>query len=277
MPDHWDIGRIGLRYLEFETETGPVMEVKWEQIKGRFSHRAHLRRLAGLQKRKLKKSFQRATLPEVWTQALKGYDATGFSWQAESISGRGVLLYGPASRVATLIQFYRQPNEVAETAAPHLLASFRDQISGDVAIWELFDIRAAIPVDFALQRYRFEAGRYEMNFSSRHYQLRMIRYSLAAILLGRQDLPALAKTTFLPKVKQKPLWLQTNDAAVEGRITPSSTLARVASRIRRYPPYRIFRLWHEIEKNRILGVQISGKKLIDYQRFSDICENYETI
>ena len=192
------------------------MEVKWEHIKGRFSHNAHLRRLAGLQKRKLKKTFQRTELPEIWTQALKGYDASGFSWQAESISGKGVLLYGPVSRVAALIQFYRQPNEVTETVAPHLLASFCDQISGDAVNWELFDIRAAIPVDFALQRYRFEAGRYELNLTSRHHQLRMIRFSPAGTLLGRQDLPALAQNTFLSGIKQKPLhrWFATKPVFV---------------------------------------------------------------
>ncbi len=179
--------------------------------------------------------------------------------------------------MATLILFYRQPNEVSEADASNLLNSFRDQIAGEVAIWELFDIRVAIPVDFALQRFRFETGRYELNLSSRHHQLRMVRFSPAATLLGRQDLPTMAIHTFLPKIKQKPVWSQTDDAAVEGRITPSSTAARVASRIRRLPPYRIFRLWHEIEKNRILGVQLSGKKPVDFQRFSDICEKYETI
>jgi hypothetical protein len=253
------------------------MEVKWNRVKGRFSHKAHLRRLAGMQKRRLKRSFRQETLPEVWEQTLEGYDAIGFSWQAESISGKGILLYSPASRVATLVQFYRKNTMMAEADALRLLASFRDQISGGVMHWELFDIRAAIPVEFALQRYRFEAGQYELNLSSRYHQLRMIRWSPAATLLRRQDLPAMAKKTFLPGIKQTPQWSQTNAAAVEGRITPSSTAARVASRIRRHPPYRIFRLWHEIGKNRILGVQISGKRPVDHRQFSDICEKYETI
>ncbi|KPJ77450.1 MAG: hypothetical protein AMJ54_08070 [Deltaproteobacteria bacterium SG8_13] len=253
------------------------MEVKWNRVKGRFSHKAHLRRLAGLQKRNLKKTFQQAELPSAWEKALGGYDVSGFSWQSESISGKGVLIYGPESRAATLIQFYRQDIAGVETAASRLLASFRDRISGEVMPWEVFDIRATIPIDFALQRFRFEAGQYELNFSSRREQLRMIRWSPAAVLLRRQDLATMARGSFFSKDKQEPQWLQSDAATVEGQMTPTSIAALAASRIRRRPAYRLFRLWHEIDKNRILGVLISGRNSIDRRKLSAICEKYETV
>ena len=276
-PADWETGKIGLRYLELETETGPVMEVKWNRVKGRFSHKTHLRRLAGLQKRQLRKSFQKMTLPAPWEKALDGYYASGFSWQSDAISAKGVLIYSLESRTATLIQFYRQNATVIEFTAPRLLASFRDRTSGAFTPLTMFDIRAEIPVEFELQRFRFEAGRYELNFSSRREQLRMFRWSPAAILLRRQDLRTMARDSFYPKDKQTPQWLHSDAAAAEGRMTPASAAARIVSRIGRRPAYRIFRLWHEVEKNRILGVQISGRSPVDRGLFLGICERYETI
>jgi hypothetical protein len=276
-PAHWEIGRIGLRYLELEVEAGPVMEVKWNRVKGRFSHKAHLQRLAGLQKRSLKKSFLQTALPGSWEKALEGYDACGFSWQSQSIRGKGVLIYDPASRLATLLQFYRREAAGVEREVPRLLSSFRDQLAGDTALWEVFDIRATIPAEFELQRFRFEAGRYNLIFATGHRQLQMVRLSPAAILLRRQDLAAVAGDSFQLRDKQSPQWRQRDAAAVEGELSPASAAARLAGRIRRQPVYRIFRLWHEIEKNRILGVQISGKQPVDRRQFAAICENYETV
>ena len=45
-PRPWQIGRIGTRHLVLEDAGGPVMEVKWGPVKGKFSHAAHLKRLA---------------------------------------------------------------------------------------------------------------------------------------------------------------------------------------------------------------------------------------
>lgn len=253
------------------------MEVKWNRVKGRFSHRAHLRRLAGLQKRELKKTFRRATLPAAWEKALERYDASGFTWQSESIGGKGVLVYHPVNRAAFLIQFLHQATALVERVAPRLLASFRVLLTGDAMPWEIFDIRATVPVEFGLQRFRFEAGRYELNFAAKTQQLRMIRFGPAAVLLRRQDLAALARDSFHPGRKRTPQYLHRDAAAVEGQVAPLSAVSRVVSRIRRRPVYRVFRLWHEMQKNRILGVQISGRNPIDRRQFSTICETYESI
>ena len=275
-PANWEIGRIGMCYLQLESETGPAVEVKWNRIKGRFSHKRHLRRLAGLQKRKLRKSFRQAAMPASWENALQDRVAAGFAWQTETIGGRGVLVYSPASRTATLLQFYSGRSGDAERSAPRLLASFRDHVSGSLMPLAVFDIRAQIPIEYELQRFRFEIGRYDLRFSARNRKLRMIRWSPAAVLLRRQDLRTMAQDCFHPKGKRPIHWLRNDAARVEGEVAPSSVAARIASKIRRRPAYRFFRLWHEVEKNRILGVHVSGSHPVDRRQFAAICETYET-
>ena len=187
-----------------------------------------------------------------------------------------MLIYSPASRTATLLQFYSGRSAAAERAAPRLLTSFRDHVSGSLMPLAVFDIRAEIPIEYELQRFRFEIGRYDLRFSARNRKLRMIRWSPAAVLLRRQDLRAMAKDCFHPKEKKPLHWLRNDAAGVEGEETPSSVAARIASRIRRRPAYRFFRLWHEVDKNRILGVHVSGSRPIDRRQFAAICETYET-
>ena len=215
-------------------------------------------------------------MPASWENALQDRIAAGFAWQSEAIGGRGVLIYSPESRTATLIQFYSGDPALAELAAPRLLASFRDQVSRSIMPWAVFDIRAEIPVEYELQRFQFEVGRYELRFSTKNRKLRMFRLGPAAVLLRRQDLRAMAKDSLDSKGKQPLQWLRSDAAVVEGQIVPSSVVARVASKIRRRPAYRIFRLWHEVDKNRILGVHISGSHPVDRRQFAAICETYET-
>ena len=276
-PAEWEIGRIGLRYLELEVESGPVMEIKWNTVKGRFSQHAHLRRLAGLQKRHLRKAFQQMPLPASWETAVQPYDASGFSWKSESGSGKGVLLYNPTSRVAALIQFHRRQTEISDFSTSRLLTSFREQTHGVAISWAVFDIRAEIPIEFQLQRFRFEAGKYELLFSHKHHQLQMMRWSPAAVILRRKELRSLALDEFAVKEKPQPQWLQSDATTVAGQVNPGSAVGWFFSRIRRRPAHRCFCLWHEVEKNRILGVQISGRRPVDRNRFETICRKYETI
>jgi len=78
-PSDWEVGKIGPRYLMLETEYGPALEIKWGTVKGNFSHRKHLQRLAATQDKPSGKPVKKSPLPEEWAKALDPFDATGFS------------------------------------------------------------------------------------------------------------------------------------------------------------------------------------------------------
>lgn len=106
VPCDWEPGRIGVRHLLLESDRGPAMEVKWGAVKGRFSHRAHLRRI-GRQRRRDEADVREWPVPDSWMQALASFDALGFRWDSAEISAQGAILYCPACRTATLIQFFK--------------------------------------------------------------------------------------------------------------------------------------------------------------------------
>ena len=177
-PAGWDLSRIGARYLMLENEAGPVLELKWAAIKGAFSHPKHLRRLT--------KSFQRQSgiriaehhLPHGWKKKLKNYDVSGFLWTGKSMRGKGVILYCPDCKHATLIQFYDYPVCKPENVYLEILSTFRDHRLDNEAVWAVFDIRAVIPDTYVLKYHRFEPGRFELSFASDTQKLTLYRLFL---------------------------------------------------------------------------------------------------
>ena len=125
-PIPWEPVKIGNRYLMFEDDAGPVLEVKWESIKGVFSHEKHFHRLAAVYKKQSNIRIEASRLPERWKKALSGFEASGFRWSGNTLGGEGVILYCPECRKATLIQIYRKDPDKNSLEIEKLLASFKD-------------------------------------------------------------------------------------------------------------------------------------------------------
>ena len=64
VPSTWELGRIEARHLFFHHRDAPAMEIKWEPVKGRFSHRSHLKKLMARQKRHPGRHLEAWHLPQ---------------------------------------------------------------------------------------------------------------------------------------------------------------------------------------------------------------------
>jgi hypothetical protein len=277
-PVAWQVGRIGSRYLMLEEESGAVLEVKWELVKGAFSHQDHLRRLADLHGKELGKSVRQSSLPAPWEKALEKYEATGFSWRGRSIGGKGLLLYCPTCQNATLIQFYQKGSSQTEKIAQRLLTSFRDHRQDNQVIWSLFDIRATIPEKFRLVRHRFEAGEFELAFASGGQKITLHRWGPASILLSGRDLVQFARTMLPhPQGEARPVNGAGGKVVEWNAKPPLSRYDHWWSWIGAKPFFQWFRLWHVEEKNRILAVRAEGKETIDPRLLERICAGYESL
>ncbi|MGD9203844.1 MAG: hypothetical protein PVF86_04840, partial [Desulfobacterales bacterium] len=194
IPADWQLSQIGIRYLSIEDEFGPVMEIKWAPVKGQFSHSAHLKRLSALQNRQLRKSIKPEPLSAEWAQALSDFKASEFSWHSHSTRGRGVLLYCPTCGTAALVHFFLKDPNRNPTVASDILSSIRDHRSDGQNLWAAYDIRALVPEGYGLKSYRFEAGQYELDFAEGSQHVILYRWSMASVLLDKQDLVQFAKS-----------------------------------------------------------------------------------
>jgi hypothetical protein len=258
-PADWQLAQIGARHLVLEDETAPVMEVKWSKVKGNFSHKAHLKRLASLQKKQVRKTFKAESIPADWETVLTDFQVSGFSWQANTTHGRGVILFCPGCRKATLIQFF-QPKSIENIrVASQVLDSFRDHRQDGQVLWSTYDIRAVVPQTYQLKRHRFEAGKFELDFADGNQHICLHRWALAS-------------------VKPEPAAGSMNGCATaEWSLTPKTDWQRWLGRFKPKASYYWLGLWHLEEKNRILGVRAEGKKPLDTELLDRICTHYESI
>lgn len=273
-PAAWEVAKIGPRYLLLTDQGEPALEIKWKKITGRFSHRTALRRLSSLHRN----TVQESPLPDEWKQILNSFSGTGFTWQAETKGGRGAILYCSACSNATLIQFFRNFSSPSNKTSLRVLASFQDHSLNDRVRWSLFDIKAVIPSQYQLARYRFEAGRYELNFVSRKETIALYRWGPASALLAAEDLVAFAARTL---EGQRSEWLprtwSENPAAEWEKRFPAGLWARFGERLTGTRHYRKMRLWHLPEKNRIMGVAVRGNKPYPPEFFDTLCLSYESL
>ena len=277
-PIDWEIGKIGAHYLVLEDEFGPVLELKWRRIKGKFVLQDQLRRLSAVHKNKLGKTIKQIPITSGWKHVIDPFDSLSFSWQGETIGGIGLILYCSKCRTSTLLQFFQQKTRIPKKIVTQLLASFRDHRQDGQTAWAVFDITAKIPGEFRLTRYRFDAGAFELEFARRRNKITLYRRGPASILLREQDLLQYASKMF--GVSQTDLQYK----RVDGRnivnskiIPPSSGWAWTRHVLRSHPKYCRSRMWHLEDKNRLLGVKMNGGQPVDFALFEQICCFYDSV
>jgi hypothetical protein len=253
------------------------MEVKWAVVKGAFSQRSHLKRLAALQSRRGRISVARWILPPPWEAALNDFETGGFLWQSPESSGRGAVLFCPTCRTATLIQFFGGSSVKRETVFLAVLKSFCDHSRDGWLPWSIFDIRATLPQSFQLERFRFEAGKYELVFSAGRHHFYLHRWAPAAALLAGRDLTGFAGA--IPEFAGGTPCTQmiNNCDGIKWDILPADDWRQKLTRFRIKSSYFYYRMWVLAEKNRIFGVRAEGKDPADVELLNQICEQYESL
>jgi hypothetical protein len=274
VPGDWEPGQIGRRHLLFESEPGPVMEIKWGAVKGRFSRPRQLRELSRRIGRK-RSAFQERSLSGEWRTSLSGFEAAGFQWDAENERAMGVLLYCAACRTASLIQFFDRPGTASiERNAARVLSSFRDHGTDNRVAWALYDIVAFLPDYFTLERHRLEAGRFVLEFKGRRCRLTLFRWAPAEVLLQKQRLSEFAETFAGGAGLEFRLLTIAGDPGVDGRdAAPTGFLACWKTWLG-LSSFRRLRLWHVAGRNRILGVRVEGRRPIDDLEMCALSDGY---
>ncbi len=270
-PKSWQPLEIGLRYLVLEDRDGPVMEVKWGPVKGRFSHKTQLDKLASFHKRKLAKTLEPCELPSRWEQKLNGFEVSGFAWQGDESGAKGALIYCPKCRTATIIQFFKEGKVPSQ-----VLDSFQDHREDGLIRWAMFDIQALLPTEFQLTSHSFLAGKFSLSFKGDSHAVHLYRYSPASIILASQDLEGFAMATF-PGLGNEPEFLQhMGHDAVEFVREPRAGFSGIIQKLNPKPTHSSARLWHQEKDNRIMAVILEGRTPY-YGLLEQVCLNYEIV
>ncbi|MBW1695267.1 MAG: hypothetical protein JRH18_18645 [Deltaproteobacteria bacterium] len=278
-PAGWEPVEIGKRYLLLQDETGPVVEIKWGAIKGSFSHKTQLRDIYHLLKKQSITDSGEIPLPPLWLESLKSYEASGFAWSGQNVSGKGVMLFCAECGNATLIQFYNRKLEKSDEIACRLLASFMDHPANGKSTWSIFDVRAQIPEQFNLIQHRFSPGEYRISLSDGLLNVTLYRWAPASVLLSGKKLEQFAKAMGFISDNNPIYLIEESKDMLEWQSgsSPLSGWSGWWQRITRRCSVMRFRIWHETDKNRILAIQIKGNKWSELNILDAIASSYESI
>jgi hypothetical protein len=274
VPRNWSPGRIGARDLLLESEAGPVMEIKWGPVRGRFSSRRHLRRIARQVSRNAAVFRERPLSPE-WRKDLGWVEASGFEWKGKEQRAVGALLFCPVCRTASLMQFfYCNGGADIEARAARVLASFRDHREDGRCLWALYDISAVLPGHFRRERHRFEAGRFVLEFRDRRCRLTLYRWAPAGVLLKGKDLGAFAQAAAAGAGLEFRPAAVAGHAGVEGfDPRPGGAPGRFKAWLK-MASFRAVRVWHVERRNRILGMRLEARRPIAASELRALCDGY---
>ncbi|MDP2644373.1 MAG: hypothetical protein Q8P24_05500 [Desulfobacterales bacterium] len=277
-PEQWQINKIGHGYLMLEAGSMPVAEIKWRRVKGNFSHKVHLRRLAALNRKDAGKTLTSCPVPGSWQKGLEDFQATGFSWQARAIGAKGVMLFCPACRNATLIQFYERNIPQLDRICSRFLASFQDHSPEGQTIWSVFDIRAVVPEKYQRIGHRFNPGEFELSFLNQQEKLFLYRWGPASILLKNSTLAQFSERTLpIPNARWSGEPGAENDRVACEAAPAGSYWTRLGCRMRAKSSFYWARVWHLAGKNRILGVRAESRTLLNVPDLEKICSGYESL
>lgn len=263
IPPGWEPGRIGQRHLIVESETGPVMEIKWGRVRGRFLHRSHFQRL-----RKVTGAHganaRECRVPAEWKPALERFEPSGFCWTTGGAAATGAILYCPRSRTGGLVQFFHSAGDLGFLRpAGAVLQSLRFHNDTGLVQWAVFDICAQLPERLSLVRHRFEPGRFVLSFAADRCRVDLYRWAPAAVLLKTCDLTRFANTVRELEPLQFQATEQPEMASVEGHSPAAAGIGgRLAARFGLHSVCRA-RLWHLPERNRILGLRMQDRAVIE--------------
>ena len=280
IPTHWETGYLGPGYAVLESAFRPVLEVKTAVIRGRFSFKRHMKQLARSGRPSGGLSLTAMALPGDWSCFPATADVEAFRWQGAAIGGQGLLHYCRTCRRATLMQFYTCPDAVGGSAAPSVLASFRDHGLDAGPTLAVYDIAATLPDRLPLTHFHFAAGRFELVFSRRRgEQVTLWRLSPAKILLERRghDMAAVVQDSALLPPEVSPAAGRAGDGATEWQWRRDGMSRRLQVLLTGHatPWDCALRIWQPPRSNRLLAVR--ADKLQRYDLFEKICAGYGLI
>lgn len=253
LPRQWQPTVILHDYLFFEHEGRPVFEIKWRHAGRRFAPEDVLLSI-GKTLRHDHSSLREWKVPPALAGLAGPFTVTGFQMREGTLDSRGLLLYCPECRRATLLRVYGEANGDGRTL-DLILASFADHADGDDLLWAVYDIRCLLPARARLAAHEFQAGRYILTFSLDDTRLTLFRFKPAAVLLRNRDLPAFgAQLAGTARRSGSPC----PDASTW--VESASGPGRLIRRLQRKPVWSWLKLWHIPEENVILAVKGEGKK-----------------
>lgn len=272
-PEGWELAALGRQRLQLARNGKPVLDIRWNRIRGRFSFAAHLRKLKKVHGKK--QGLFSVTDNHTHWDLTQGLTARSFVWGGPGKGGKGALLHHAASSTAILAQS-SGPLEQATA----VLSSLRCHLAEPLVPWAVYDLRALTPGGFHLEEYALQPGRYRLALRSARQRIVLHRLAPADILLSGRSLATWSWRYFDAAIRSCQLMVEESeesDAVTWRRPLSPGRLAAATARLLNRPTYAYIHVWRPARHNRLLGVEMQGSRPISEDMIQQVVSAYATV
>ncbi len=272
-PTGWELTALGRQRMQLSKNGKPVLDVRWNRIRGRFSFEAHLRKLAKAHGKKRKELL--AMDDHAGGDLPQGMAARLFAWDNPGKIGQGAIFFHSASSTAILAQSSGPAEQFRST-----LSSLRCHWAEQSVPWAVYDLRALTPSGFRLEEYTLQPGRYRLALRYTRQRLVLHRLAPADVLLSGRSLALWSRERFGATIRQCKLMMEDaedTDTITWRRPLPPGKFAGAMALLLNQPLYAYIRVWRPARHNRLLGLEMQGSRLISEDTIQLVANAYATV
>lgn len=264
IPGEWEVDSLAEFHMIIGQDTVPRLEIKWTDSPKRFNLASFLKKFIKQTQRELSITIEEQNLPGGFKHRSKDFEFFFFNWTGHGTNGYGTLIFCKTCKRLTLLRFFKTNHLDALTR--EILMSFQDHPVSTSARWAVFGLDMELPDNFSLKNFEFKPGQFQLDFISGRLKLTVYSWGPAEFLLSKTDLSEFAKQQVpfisgLAKVgsclKGNYLeWMYKQDRFKNAGLIPFASKMALFS---------LFRICHDNENNRILGVKINSPNQFEHQ------------
>ncbi|WP_421901691.1 hypothetical protein [Maridesulfovibrio sp.] len=283
VPSNFEVSGVDKRFLQLDNGEYPCIELRWYDAGRIYKEKTYFRQLAKKIESASGLKIESTVLPASWKAPLERYDTTAFYWQSDLATGRGVMFYCKTAAKVMLIQFIGKCDNQIDNAAVKLFGSLQFHDSETERLWQIYDMKAALPGSMELESFEFKPGRFNISLTDQTDTIELFRFSPADVILKDRNLGDFSRELFKEDIKALGLSIaeleyDKGSTCMFGQEKSPSTaklaLAKLNSKRR---PYGQIEIRYTQESNRILAVLVKSRQQIPEDRAKNIFKNYEII
>ncbi|ACS79817.1 hypothetical protein [Maridesulfovibrio salexigens] len=283
IPSNFEVSGIDKKFLQLDNGEYPCIELRWYDAGRTYKEKTYFRQLAKKIESASGLKIESTVLPSSWKGPLKKYNTTGFYWQSDLATGRGVMFYCKNAAKVMLVQFIGQCDDQIDDAAVKLFNSLKFHDSDSERLWQIYDMKAAIPGSMDLESFEFKPGRFNITLTDQTETIELFRFSPADVILKDTTLGDFSRELFKDDIKS--LGLSIAELEYDKGATcmfgqeksPSTTKLALAKLNSKRRPYGQIEIRYTQESNRIMAVMVKSRQHIPEDRAKNIFRNYEII
>ncbi len=276
IPFSWEIDSLDPAHMLIGDEGQPKMEVKWSEAPKRFTIEKYLKKFISQSQRLLHIKIYELPTPNSFSHPMQTLKFFFFSWESKTSKGNGTLIFCSFCKRLSMVRFFSNVQISHNSLHSIILSSFSDHASSGQMRWEVFGLEFATPKSFELIDYSFKPGSYIIHLSYQKTTLKVFSWGPASFLISKISLSefALERLPELTGFSEAKICHRGNClewSYKHGRFKNADKLPF----FQQFSLYTKFRICHDQQANRILGIMVISpdnfdQKLIEGSMIGDI-------